>query len=174
MWIGNLICQFMSICVCLTVVFLTHKCSFFNLNSKRPFQTKKFNKIRQKFFWQFPFYFEANRTKIIPQKLLLRIKKKEELVTIYLTVFCVKIGTGQSWWKNLKSTLMEWYILLWSAVSAIRGLKILNKKKTTKIYISIFLTRKTMSRIQWGIFYTGVSKMAPNLLRVLKNRSLGS
>jgi hypothetical protein len=24
----NLICQFMSICVCLTVVFLTHKCSF--------------------------------------------------------------------------------------------------------------------------------------------------
>jgi hypothetical protein len=96
MSIGNLICQFMSICVCLTVVFLTHKCSFFNLNSKRPFQTKKFNKIRQKFFWQFPFYFEANRTKIIPQKLLLRIKKKEELVTIYLTVFCVKIGTGQS------------------------------------------------------------------------------
>jgi hypothetical protein len=39
MWIGNLICQFMSICACLTVVFLTHKCSFFNLNSKRPFQT---------------------------------------------------------------------------------------------------------------------------------------
>jgi hypothetical protein len=28
MWIGNLICQFMSICVCLTVAFMTHKCSF--------------------------------------------------------------------------------------------------------------------------------------------------